>query len=586
MRYNIKKIRQKIKDGTVREMVRETGWIYQYGKKYKWAIAYYILIGVLGIGLGLIGSLASKYLIDAVTGHDSSNIGIIIGIIIGMAVGGIVTDAVTNRISTKINLKVTNEIQSDIYSKIMLTEWESVSVFHSGDLLNRFNGDVDNVAGSVLGWFPSLITIALRFLATLAIILYYDPTMAFIALLSAPVTLLLSRILIGRMRGYNQQMRQISSEVVTFHEESFQKIKVIKSFDLIPLFLQKLIGMQRKYTVSMLDYNKFSIYTSSFLGLVGILVTYATYGWGVYRLWSGAITYGTMTLFLQLAGSLSGGFNALVGMVPSAISAATSAGRIMAIIDLPREEGKDLPTVNIIDKNSRDGLTLRLSQIDFQYKGRDVLLKNASLQAAPNELIAIIGPSGEGKTSLINIMLGLLKPCQGEAIIISKSGLEVTISAATRRFFSYVPQGNQIFSGTIADNLRLAKQEAEEAELIRALEAACAYEFVKELPEGINTQLLEGGGGLSEGQAQRISIARALLRKAPILLLDEATSALDPETEKRVLQGIIHFNQNSSCILTTHRNSVWAMCDRIYHVNASNMIQIINEEYLEQVVNI
>lgn len=586
MRYNIKKIKQKIKDGTVREMLRETRWIYQYGKKYKWAIAYYILIGILGIGMGLIGSIASKYLIDAVTGHDSSNIGIIIGIIIGMAVGGIVTDAVTNRISTKINLKVTNEIQADIYSKIMLTEWESVSVFHSGDLLNRFNGDVDNVAGSVLGWFPSLITIALRFFATLGIILYYDPTMAFIALLSAPVTLLLSRILIGRMRGYNQQMRQISSEVVTFHEESFQKIKVIKSFDLIPLFLQKLLGMQKKYTVSLLDYNKFSIYTSSFLGLVGILVTYATYGWGVYRLWSGAITYGTMTLFLQLAGSLSGGFNALVGMVPSAISAATSAGRIMAIIDLPREEEKDLSTVNVINNSSKDGLTLQISKIDFQYNGRDVLLKNASMQAAPNELIAIIGPSGEGKTSLINIMLGLLKPSQGEVKIISKSGLEVTISAATRRFFSYVPQGNQIFSGTIADNLRLAKQEAEEAELIMALEAACAYEFIKELPEGINTQLLEGGGGLSEGQSQRISIARALLRKAPILLLDEATSALDPETEKRVLQGIINFNKNSSCILTTHRNSVWAMCDRIYHVNASNMVQIMNEEYLEQVANI
>lgn len=582
----IKKIRTKINEGVLQEMWREAVWIYLYASKYWKAIIYYILIGILGTGMGLAGSVASKYLIDAVTGYDKSNIAIVVSIIIGMALGNLATGAITSRISTKISLKVNNEIQADIYYKIMNTDWESISTFHSGDILNRFNGDVNTVASSVLGWLPSLITRLLQFLGTLAIILYYDPTMAVIALLSAPVTLLLSRMLVTRMRQYNKKMKQISSEVMAFNEESFQKLKIIKCFDLNDYFLSKLRKVQKSYTDYAMDYNRFSIYTSTFMSLVGMVVSYATFGWGVYRLWSGAITYGTMTLFLQLSGNLSSGFSSLVSMVPSAIGATTSAGRLMAIINLPREEEKYSHIVNKIDNSTKnEGLTIELSHINFHYQGRDKVLQDVSMCARPNEIVAIVGPSGEGKTTLINIMLGLLNPFNGEARIIDSHGQVAPVSKATRKFFSYVPQGNQIFSGTIAENLRLIKPDATDEELVKALEAACAYDFIKNLPEGIYTEIGENGCGFSEGQSQRISIARALLRDAPVMLLDEATSALDPTTEKNVLKGIMEFRKNHTCILTTHRKSVLAMCDKVYKINETKITEFLSEQFLEKAVD-
>jgi ABC-type bacteriocin/lantibiotic exporter with double-glycine peptidase domain len=575
----IRKLKRKIKEGMLVEMWQEAKWMYQYARKYRRAILYYIILGVLGTGMGLAASVSSKYLIDAVTGHDSSNIGFIISVIIFMAFGNIIVKALTNRFSTRISLKVNNEIQADIYDRILNTDWESMSQYHSGDLLNRQNGDVKTVADSVLGWIPSLFTKLIQFFGTLAVILYYDSTMAVIALLSAPVTMVMSRMLMTRMREYNKRMRQVSSELMAFNEESFQNVQTIKCFDLIGFFGQRLRNVQKKYTDMALDYNKFSIYTSSFMSIVGIVVSYATFGWGVYRLWGGYITYGTMTLFLQLSGGLSSGFSALVGMVPSAIAATTSAGRIMAIVELPREKEEDINAVKLIEKNTKNqGLSVKLSHIAFQYKGRGNVLQDLSICAKPREIVAVVGPSGEGKTTLIRILLGLINPIRGEAKLLDVNGLETRISMATRKFFSYVPQGNTIFSGTLAYNLRMVRPEATEEELIAALKAACAYEFIEELPDGIDTKVGEKGCGFSEGQAQRIAIARAVLRDAPILLLDEATSALDTETEKRVLQGIMAYGKTHTCILTTHRQSVLKMCDRIYQINDSVITELTEEQ--------
>ena len=580
MKSFIKKLQNKIDQLNWSEIWQEIKWMFRYINKYKLALIYYIGMGVLGTVIGLSSSVASKYLIDAVTGHETSNLEFIIMFISFTALGGIAIGAATSRITTKINLRINNEIQEDIYNQILMVDWEALSGFHSGDLLNRLNGDTKTVADSVIGWLPTLITNLIQFAGTLAIILYYDVTMAVIALLSAPVTLLMSRILVGRMRSYNKKMRQVSSEMMAFNEESFQNVLTIKSFDLVGFFVERLRNIQKHYTKTALDYNKFSIYTSSFMSIIGIIIAYATLGWGVFRLWSGSITYGTMTLFLQLSGSLSTGFSSLVGMIPSALGAATSAGRIMEIVNLHKEKATDGDLVKMIEENSvSDGLTVQISHADINYAGKDSILRNVNIRVKPKQIVAIVGPSGEGKTTLIRVLLGLLKTTSGDATIIDSNGLETGISMATRKFFSYVPQGNTIFSGTIAYNMRMVKQDATDEEIILALKAACAYEFIEDLPEGINTEIGEKGGGFSEGQAQRIAIARALLRGAPILLLDEATSALDIETEKKVLENIIAYGKNHSCILTTHRESVLVMCDKIYKINDSQ-IKECEEEYI------
>ena len=575
----IKKVIRKIKEGMLQEMYEETKWMYTYAKKYKFQIVFYIFLGVLTTVMGLASSVGSKYLIDAVTGQDSGNIALIALFIVAMGLFSIGINAITTMISARINIKVNNEIQAEVYDKILVADWISMKEFHSGDLLNRLNGDVNTVASSILSWIPSLITRSAQFFGILAIILYYDPTMAVIALGSAPVMLIVSKTLMKKMRDYNKRMRQVSSDVMSFNEESFQNIQSIKAFDLVGLFSKRLRDVQQNYKDVFLDYNKFSVYTSSFMSVVGMFVAYACFGWGVYRLWTGHITFGTMTLFVQLSGQLSSSFKSIVSLVPSAISATTSAGRIMEFFKIKDESDLEDDKAKLIQNNTQGkGLSVVLDDVEFSYNENKTVFKHADIVANPGEIVALVGPSGEGKTTMIRLLLGLINTKSGNASIRDINGVSCKISSATRRFFAYVPQGNTIFSGTIAENMRMVKQDATDAEIVEALKAACAYDFVNKLPDGINSKVGERGSGFSEGQAQRLSIARALLRKSPILLLDEATSALDVFTERQVLRNIMNMGYARTCIVTTHRPSVLTMCDKVYKIDSGVVCDIDEKE--------
>ena len=575
----IKKVIRKIKEGMLQEMYEETKWMYTYAKKYKFQIVFYIFLGVLTTVMGLASSVGSKYLIDAVTGQDSGNIALIALFIVAMGLFSIGINAITTMISARINIKVNNEIQAEVYDKILVADWISMKEFHSGDLLNRLNGDVNTVASSILSWIPSLITRSAQFFGILAIILYYDPTMAVIALGSAPVMLIVSKTLMKKMRDYNKRMRQVSSDVMSFNEESFQNIQSIKAFDLVGLFSKRLRDVQQNYKDVFLDYNKFSVYTSSFMSVVGMFVAYACFGWGVYRLWTGHITFGTMTLFVQLSGQLSSSFKSIVSLVPSAISATTSAGRIMEFFKIKDESDLEDDKAKLIQNNTQGkGLSVVLDDVEFSYNENKTVFKHADIVANPGEIVALVGPSGEGKTTMIRLLLGLINTKSGNASIRDINGVSCKISSATRRFFAYVPQGNTIFSGTIAENMRMVKQDATDAEIVEALKAACAYDFVNKLPDKINSKVGERGSGFSEGQAQRLSIARALLRKSPILLLDEATSALDVFTERQVLRNIMNMGYARTCIVTTHRPSVLTMCDKVYKIDSGVVCDIDEKE--------
>ena len=575
----IKKVIRKIKDGMLQEMYEETKWMYTYAKKYKFQIVFYIFLGVLTTVMGLASSVGSKYLIDAVTGQDSGNIALIALFIVAMGLFSIGINAITTMISARINIKVNNEIQAEVFDKILVADWISMKEFHSGDLLNRLNGDVNTVASSILSWIPSLITRSAQFFGILAIILYYDPTMAVIALGSAPVMLIVSKTLMKKMRDYNKRMRQVSSDVMSFNEESFQNIQSIKAFDLVGLFSKRLRDVQQNYKDVFLDYNKFSVYTSSFMSVVGMFVAYACFGWGVYRLWTGHITFGTMTLFVQLSGQLSSSFKSIVSLVPSAISATTSAGRIMEFFKIKDESELEDDKAKLIQNNTQGkGLSVVLDDVEFSYNENKTVFQHADIVANPGEIVALVGPSGEGKTTMIRLLLGLINTKSGNASIRDINGVSCKISSATRRFFAYVPQGNTIFSGTIAENMRMVKQDATDTEIVEALKAACAYDFVNRLPDGINSKVGERGSGFSEGQAQRLSIARALLRKSPILLLDEATSALDVFTERQVLRNIMNMGYARTCIVTTHRPSVLTMCDKVYKIDSGVVCDIDEKE--------
>ena len=552
-------IKQKIDDGKA-DFLLEIQWLWQYICRYRLTVLMHILLGVLGILMGLGSSVASKFLSDAVTGYKTGRIGMAAALMIGMQLGNIAMKSMASRVGAVINIRVQNEIQAEVYDRILATNWESLEQFRSGDLLNRLNSDAGAVASGVTGFIPSLISGVVQFTGAFLIILYYDATMALIALLGIPVSVLSSRLLVRRMRDHNREMKAIHSDVMSFQEDSFQNLTSIKAFGITKLFSGKMSALQQKYRDTYLTYNRFSVRTSALMSLMGMVVSAACYGWGVFRLWSGAISFGEMTMFLQLASSLGAAFSALIGLVPTAISISTSAGRIMAVVQLPAES----PVVDAAFQNEK-AFSIQLDDIQFRYQTGEVVLQDAALTAKPGDLVALTGPSGEGKTTILRILLGLVSPQQGSAELIGESGQRYAVSAGTRGAFGYVPQGNSIFAGTIADNLRLTKPDATDAELEAVLRAACAYEFVKELPGGLS-YTVGRGKGLSEGQAQRIAVARALLRQAPILLLDEATSALDEETEGRMLQNLMESGLVRTCILVTHRPGSKRFCCRSYHI--------------------
>ncbi|MBR6825813.1 MAG: ABC transporter ATP-binding protein, partial [Oscillospiraceae bacterium] len=531
------KVKKYIEIGTLREVLRETRWIYGHMRSYRRAIFVYVLLGLLGTGMSMLAALASKELFNSIVkigtldGYGGWRILTYGALVVFLAVANIVQGALVSRYTARINLKVSNALRAEVFELFLNTDWESLHQYHSGDLLSRINTDVTTVANSVLGWVPTLVVQAVRFIASLGVILFYDPTMAIISLLTAPISLLAARPYLGKMRKLSGEMREVSAEMMAFHEEALQTAQSIKAFNLVEVFVSKLYKVQGKYYDTAMSFTRTSVKNSSFLSAVSTLISYSCLGWGAYRLWGHQIDFGTMILFIQLAGYLSTSLSALIKLVPSAIECTTSARRIMTILDLPRENMEDRDRVEaIIEKGSP--IELELRDLQFSYQARDLVLDSLQLEIKPNELVAIVGPSGSGKTTLFRIFLGLLQPNSGVARVHS-GGETIALSPSTRALFSYVPQDNVIFSGTIAETMRLVKPNATDEQLYEALRLSCAEDFVRKLPGGIYCQLKERGSSLSVGQNQRLAIARAILADAPILLLDEVTSALDLETEEQ-----------------------------------------------------
>lgn len=568
---------EKIKDGSIKEMWEEFKWMFSYGKNYKKEIVFYTLLGVFSTIMTLVSSVASKELINIVTGKQESRALGMAVLMVSMSLFSLLFNQVMSRITLKINIRIQNEIQADIFDKIIQVNWLDLSSFHSGDLLNRFGGDVGTVASSAIGWVPNLIINTFNFVATLCLILYYDPTMMVLTLINAPIMLISSKVLMSRMREYNLKVKEMNSEMMSFQTETFSNVDSIKSFGLVDLFSRKLKGFQEKYKVVNLDYNMFSIKTNTILSLVGMVIQFSFFGWAVYRLWSGVINYGEMTLFLQQSSRMSSAFSSLVGIIPSTISSTISAKRLIEIISLPKEE-TNIQRSDYLNQIKDHGFSIELENVYFSYVENKQVLVSSSMEAKHGEIVALVGPSGEGKTTMIRLFLGLITPSMGHACLVDYQNKKYTLDASTRHLFAYVPQGNTIFSGSIADNLRMVKEDATDEEIIQALKSACAYEFVERLDKGIYTEIGTRGKGLSEGQAQRIAIARAILRDAPILLLDEATSALDVRTERRVLNNIVKNHPHKTCIVTTHRPSVLNMCQRVYRVMDTHLTLLDEEE--------
>ena len=589
-------LRMSIKNGTFGEILDDWRWILSYSKRYKGIIAFYTILGIISSTLGIVASIASKEAVDIITQHKVEKLGMLIVIIVGSALFSLLFSSVLNRLSTKFSLNIHNDIQADIFDRIIDVDWKAISDYSSGDILNRFNGDVGTVSANAISWLPTIVISVYNFILTFSVIWYYNKIMSLLAFASAPIMLLMSKYLLRKQREHQKKVREISSKMMAFEVETFYNFDTIKSFGIMNRYGKRLRDWQSKYKKISLDYNKFTILTNVLMSVLGLIVQYAAFGYCLYLLWTDQIGYGLMLLFLEQRGRLSRSFNQVVNIVPSFLSSSVSAHRIRELIELPKElhikESEDLSVFADL------GVEVRMDDISFAYKEGEKVINDSTFIASPGEIVALVGPSGEGKTTMIRLMLGLIHPDTGAARLRVVSGpeifgelsgntpfsedgeytLEVDVNADSRYLFSYVPQGNTVLSGTIAENLRMVKEDATDEEIIEALKTACAYDFVSKLPNGIDSPVGERGRGLSEGQAQRIAIARAVLRDAPILLLDEATSALDVQTERDVLNNIIRRRPNKTCIITTHRPSVLSMCQRVYRVREKKVTETSDEE--------
>lgn len=552
-------------------------WLFSLSRCYKKEIFAVTVLSVIGTVFSLTTSLCLKYVIDIVTGTLNQSILLVVLAAVAMLLGSIFLSAIASRITTKVNVKIQNELQLQVYGTIFNAQWESLREYRKGDLINRINSDASLIASGAVSWWPTVITFAAKFIYTFVLIVMNDPIMAAIALMSAPVSALLSRFMIRKMHNHSLKVKELSADIMSYQEDSFQNLQYIKSFGISDVINKRLIKKQQEYKEESLNYNKVTVLMNIIMGLVGITVTFVSYAWGIYRLWEGFITYGTMVMFLQLTLTLSNSFNSILSVIPTTINLGTSAARIISLENLPEE--KSTPTAEekkFINSNFKSGVSINCSNLSFSYsdKPSERVLKNAGFSAGIGETIAIIGGSGIGKTTFFRLLLGLLEPTEGEITFKGNNNETIKAGPSTRELIAYVPQGNTIISGTVAENLRLIKKDATDEEIITALKLSCAYDFVSKLPQGINSQIGESGNGFSEGQIQRISIARALIKDAPVLLFDEVTSALDEETEGRLLHNIQTHFKNKTIIFVTHKLNALDISDNVYKIDKKQLHRV------------
>lgn len=566
-----------LKANSLSEIAEEIKWVSSYLKKYRKIIILYFFLGLFSMALNMGGSVLSKHLIDTVTGKDHSSILLVAILYVSFGLTSALFSAISSRISAKYSTHVTNEIQYEMYQISLDVQWRYIKQFHTGDLINRINGDVSTVSNSVLTWIPNFIIKFFQAICCIVIILYYDPIMALISIISTPVVVMLSKSLMLKIRLFSKKSREASSRIMSFIQESYSNVQSIKAFGIVEDFNLKFRMIQQDFYSVVMQQNKFSVMTGLFMSVMGMIVSYSCYGWGVYRLWSGFITFGTMTMFMQLASYLSSSFSSLVSMVPSAINTLTATRRLIDIAELPKEEKDPKIDIEQIKKEaSKSGVGISIKDGRFVYDDSEEVFTCLTFDAKPGEVVAVMGPSGSGKTTIFRILLGISDISHGSSTVEYGSGKSCKISASTRGLFAYVPQGNAVFYGTIADNMRLFNREATDEEIIEALKVACAYGFVSKLEDGIETRMEEGGTNFSEGQKQRLCIARALVSRSPVILIDEGTSALDRETEMNLLKNLAGYKREKTFIVSTHRTGVLEICDRTYSIEDKTLTVVNN----------
>ena len=528
-------------------------WLWQAWRGNRRQAILNVCAGIAGVVLSLLFVNTMQRSIDIASGAEEGSLYLWVSAmaVIMFAEFGVNISRIW--IKNILGIKAQNEMQRQMLDRLLRAEWKGRDRHHSGDITNRLENDVSTVVTFLTETLPNMLSTLLMFLGAFTYLCLMDYMLALITVGMLPIFLLLSRIYISKMRKYTRRIRNFDSKVQSILQETVQNRMLIKTLECGDMVINRLDNRQINLRHHVKRRTRFSVLSNVTLHggfAIGFLIAFL---WSTYRLSQHAITFGAMTAFLQLVNRIQTPAKDLTRLAPAFVAVLTAAERLIELEEMPQEEDGEN-----ISLPSPCGI--KLCNVSFGYDdGDENIIDNLSFDFPPGSCTAVLGETGAGKTTLIRLLLGLLKPKYG-TITIYNDEQNHNMSALMRCNMVYVPQGNTLMSGTIRDNLLMADPNATDHDMMEALHTACA-DFVAELPEGLYTTIDEKGGGLSEGQSQRITIARALLRKRSIMLFDEATSALDPETEKMLLTNILK-NKEQTIIFITHRMAVLEYCDK------------------------
>ncbi len=542
-------------------------WIYKYtGRQLWWVVFLSVLTGAISLGFIWL-ALVSSEILDIATGAKIGSFWFaILKIVFIIALQGGLNILYCNiliRAMGKIDIK----IKQGLFNCLLNKKWTMINEYHSGELLNRFTSDVDIIINGIVSIVPNGIALATRLIAGLAVLFSIEPKLTAAVVVFGIFIAAASKIYSKHFKYLHKELQNANGVVRSFIQECIENVVVIKSFAnnhivssrLKDKQLNALKLMYKKQTVSNIaDTGVYILFTGGY---------YAALIWGALKISSGSITYGVLTAFLQIIEQIKSPMRNMSGLVPAFYSMIASSERLIELEKLDNEAVSD---INISTENLYNNLvSINFENITFSYKD-DTVIENASTVINKGEITAIAGPSGIGKSTMMKLILALIEPREGK-IYLKLKDKNIPVNASCRKLYAYVPQGNMILSGTIRENIAFCRPDATDKDILKSAKLAMIGDFIETLPDGLDTIIGERGLGLSEGQIQRLAIARAFLCNAPILLLDEATSALDEKTEKGLIENIKSL-EDKTCIIISHRHGTIEMCDRIIEFNNKKLI--------------